>query len=383
MKRARKALVVATKSLLALALLAWVVSQVHWRDYVTERGTERSFAILEKRAEEGACTLRLAEGMLWWRSERLEPCERFAPAAGGGLTSPGVATSLRDLRLGLVAAAVAAYLLFLGILSIRWWLLLRAAESPMTLWQATRLNFLGLFFSTFMPGSVGGDVVKAYYAVRGAPNKAAALVSIALDRLLGLLGFALVAAAACAVAVGAGVLDVSHVGRAVLSSAVVTVTIAGSLTLLLSARLRRFFRLGTLFARVGLARITDSLGEAARLYEHHLARLAWPGVITLISTLVLVASLALLGGALGMQTAWHTYVLYVPLITIIAAVPLTPGGLGFVEQLYLFYFASAACGPSQILTFVLLIRVLSILCSLPGALELLAGTRVPAPAEVG
>jgi uncharacterized protein (TIRG00374 family) len=384
MSGTRRALLVGAKSLLAAALLVWVLAQVHWHDYVTDAASGRTFAVLEQRTHDGRCELRLEEGALWWRTQSLQPCERFTPKlAGAPLTSPGVAASLRGLRFGFVAAAVATHLLFLLLLSARWLLLLRTAAIPMSLWEATRLNFLGVFFNTFMPGSVGGDVIKAYYAAQRTPNKAAAVVSIVLDRLLGLLGFALLAAIVCCVAVALGASDVGHLQKAVLSSALLTIGVAGGLSVLLSTRLRRIVGLGPLSRWLRLTRYTESLSEAARLFEHRLLRLAWPGALALLATIVMVSSFALVGLALGLQTSWYSYYLYVPLIMIISAVPLTPGGLGVLEQLYLFYFVSEACWPSQILAFVLLLRVLTMLCSLPGSLVLIAGSAAPTPSQVG
>jgi uncharacterized protein (TIRG00374 family) len=319
MKRALKALLVVAKSLLAAALLYWVFSRVSW---------------------------------------------------------PSFRAALQGLRFGYVAAAVAVQLLFMVLLSVRWWLLLRTAAIPMPFREANRLNFLGIFFSTFMPGSVGGDVVKGWAAARRSPNKAAAVVSIVLDRLLGLFAFALLAALACGAALAIG-RDPGQLRPALISAGVLAAGVVGGLSVLLSARLRSLFRLRAIAQRLKLTRYTESAGEAARLYEHHLLRLAWPAALSLLATLVMVSSFALLGSAVRLPTPWTSYFLYVPLIMIISAVPLTPGGLGVVEQLYLFYFATAGCPPSQVLAFVLLVRLLGIVCSLPGSIALIAGERVP------
>ncbi len=43
----------------------------------------------------------------------------------------------------------------------RWYLLVRALDLPFTLRNAFRFSLVGLFYNTFIPGSVGGDLVKA------------------------------------------------------------------------------------------------------------------------------------------------------------------------------------------------------------------------------
>ena len=51
-----------------------------------------------------------------------------------------------------------------------------------------RLGFLGFFFSTFLPGSVGGDLVKAAGIARGQSRRTVAVATVVMDRLIGLWG---------------------------------------------------------------------------------------------------------------------------------------------------------------------------------------------------
>jgi uncharacterized protein (TIRG00374 family) len=79
---------------------------------------------------------------------------------------------------------------------VRWYLLVRAVGLPFTLWNAVRLGLVGTFYNTFLPGSVGGDLVKAYFIAQGHPErKAVAVATVVADRLVGLFGLLLFAAA--------------------------------------------------------------------------------------------------------------------------------------------------------------------------------------------
>ena len=92
-----------------------------------------------------------------------------------------------------------ATLLYVGILVlqyIRWYLLVRALDLPFRLRDAFRLGMVGTFYNTFLPGSVGGDFVKAYFIAKGEPQrKASAVATVVADRLLGLFGLLLFGAA--------------------------------------------------------------------------------------------------------------------------------------------------------------------------------------------
>jgi glycosyltransferase 2 family protein len=73
----------------------------------------------------------------------------------------------------------------------RWKLILSLVEIDISFWISVRLSMLGQFFSTFMPGAVGGDLVKAVYVARRYPTRRTqSVMTILLDRVVGL--FALI-----------------------------------------------------------------------------------------------------------------------------------------------------------------------------------------------
>jgi glycosyltransferase 2 family protein len=75
----------------------------------------------------------------------------------------------------------------------RWRQLLAAQDIRMGWWRTFRVYMIGLFFNMFLLGATGGDVVKIYYAMREAmAKKAAALLSVLVDRMMGLLGLMIV-----------------------------------------------------------------------------------------------------------------------------------------------------------------------------------------------
>ena len=89
--------------------------------------------------------------------------------------------------------------------------------------------------------------------------------------------------------------------------------------------------------------------------------------LTLFVQLLTVISVMLVGLGLTLQIQWYLYFLYVPLIIIISAVPLTPGSVGVMEELFLIYFASAS-NNSKVLVLAVLVRFTILICNLPGGL---------------
>ena len=77
----------------------------------------------------------------------------------------------------------------------RWMILLRVQEITVSFSRALRIIFSGMFFNLFLLGSTGGDVIKIFFIMRETPDKkAGALLSVFIDRVVGVLALATVSA---------------------------------------------------------------------------------------------------------------------------------------------------------------------------------------------
>ncbi|MCG8613156.1 MAG: flippase-like domain-containing protein [Pseudomonadales bacterium] len=95
----------------------------------------------------------------------------------------------------LIVAAIAFWLLGpVMMASLRWKILLDVAGFQLSWLRAIRLQLVGVFFTTAMPGSLGGDVVKAVYLISDNPDKSKTLAmwSIVFDRIVGMCGLFLI-----------------------------------------------------------------------------------------------------------------------------------------------------------------------------------------------
>jgi len=378
--RTRKVVLFSAKVVVAGVLLAWVVAQVHWRDYVQTRDGRRSYAVVQPPgavASEG--TLRVDVGP-WW-AERIETrcVSDFQSVLRGQIVRPGFATSLRAINIALAAGGTLAFGVALLLIAVRWRMLLKIQDVNVSLWEVTRLTFLGQFFNAIVPGTVGGDLVKAYYVAKHTPRVAAVVVSIFVDRLLGLVELALMAGVMLGLLLLGGQRSFAEFRLPAICMAAILLAVAGMLTFLLSRRFRRALHLDKLYRRMPIAHHIAAAGDAALRYRQRLGTMAWAVAVSVVSHLAFVGFVALMGASLSIPVGPMEYFLYVPLIYIIGAIPLTPGGVGWVENWYLRFFESPACGASTILVLALLARLVPMLWGLPGAVVAVTGARVPAP----
>ncbi|HWY85148.1 MAG TPA: lysylphosphatidylglycerol synthase transmembrane domain-containing protein, partial [Gemmataceae bacterium] len=94
----------------------------------------------------------------------------------------------RPLHLPYLALAVALALGSILLTFVRWYILVRAQELPFTLPSALRLGMIGYYLSTFLPGAVGGDIIKAAFIAREQSRRTVAVTTVIMDRVMGLCG---------------------------------------------------------------------------------------------------------------------------------------------------------------------------------------------------
>lgn len=104
-----------------------------------------------------------------------------------------ITTALKQISPSqIVLALVFVFISRISIIA-RWHILLRATEMKISFRDALALSFAGLFANNFLPTTIGGDVVRLAGIMRMGYDRAVCLASIAVDRLVGMLGMASVA----------------------------------------------------------------------------------------------------------------------------------------------------------------------------------------------
>ena len=225
-----------------------------------------------------------------------------------------VGQSFAHLRVGLWLAAVGLYLLSQVLSGLRWQMLARPLGFCRPLGPFVAFYFIGMYFNLFLPTSVGGDVVRAWYLDGGSGRRLTAFLSVFVDRLSGLLvllGLACVAVAVCPVPVPGWVVT-SVWGTAACA-------VLGLLSLpLLTQWTRRFARV-------------RSLADSVRFYGRHPGLLLSSAGLSVAVQAANVVLVWLVGEAIGAPVPAAYYWIMVPMVTLLTLVPLSVNGMGLRE----------------------------------------------------
>jgi uncharacterized membrane protein YbhN (UPF0104 family) len=251
-----------------------------------------------------------------------------------------------------------------ALMAWRWIALLEhTEESPRPpVGRLLHIFFVSTFLGTWLPSSVGSDVLRTWSLSREQVSGARAAASVAMDRLLGVVALVMLAAVGL------------FRGRHLLPEPVLVLGL-GSAALGCLAGLVVVYSHAAERLLLGLAgRLPDALATpASRLVTAVRAYASRHGIVTM----VLIASLAVnvlrvlqawaLGVAIGMDLPLGVYFAFVPMIIIAMLLPISIYGLGVSQAGFVWFFDHVGVPAPESLALSFLFLGLGLLGNLPGA----------------
>lgn len=306
----------------------------------------------------------------------LKFCIRLA--IGAGIIGALFYYELIDVRVLLHAAsspghmAIAFLLLFATapLAAIRWWYLLRAIGFRPTVRWAISITFISLYFSLFLPGAHGGDLVRIGIAYRAAGGKLNRItLSVIVDRLAGVVSLLALAVALLFW------LPLEYREWVEIMATVSVVAIFGSV----GVAIRCGNQIGDLLRLLPkpfgptLSHMCFEIVAALRQYVDNLSVLAVAFGISLLQYIFVIIALIVIGKAMDFNALSLTGYGISSVWAIVAnSLPISPGGLGVGEAAFAQIASSlelTRSGASYASAF-LAMRVLSLLIGIGGLIPL-------------
>jgi uncharacterized membrane protein YbhN (UPF0104 family) len=212
---------------------------------------------------------------------------------------------------------------------------------------------IGLFFNQFLPGSVGGDAMRLYFAFKLAPQrKIGATLSIAMDCLFGLLTVLFLAGLSSSLRFSwlTGSRTSRHIAYLVII--LLRASLAFVVLLFWSSGLLPRLPKATPFRKA----IIES-GEALLRYRTHLVAMALAFPITVVAHLAYYTTFYCGGEALHASTpkafgaSLVDILAIMPLVDTIISVPISLGGIGVRETLFQALLGNLAHVPPALAAF--------------------------------
>jgi len=273
----------------------------------------------------------------------------------------------------LTLAALALLAADMAVTAWRLCVLVKPMGFDLTLWSSLRLSLIGVFFSSFLPGGGGGDLVRIYYALHGNRGQRTELGTVMLlDRAAGLVALLLWPLLAAAWFRGLlathAVLQSLLWGAALFFATLVAGAMAGFSPMVVKHALVR-----SLLRRMPLGAYLERALATVHAYRNHAGSLLAAVGISLAAHTMSIGVMLLVARAMHPASFDWSMSLLIPLGALANALPVTPGGIGVGEAAMnsLFQIAGLSGGADILLGW----RLLMLCLGLSGLVFYLQGSR--------
>lgn len=271
----------------------------------------------------------------------------------------------RELDPGMAGSAALLFLPLIGLLALRWWVLLRQQQIEVTYRQILLTTWAAQFFNSVLPGSIGGDALKLLEIYKLAPEqKTAGTASVVVDRLTALAAL-------------------------VLFGGIALLFYTPQFSFLQPdwlSKNRFWIAVGALFMVLAGGWACVAAGERISPVLRRFADALWLFVVRpagVLAALVLAAAVHLCGflifyffaRALGTQITFTQVLFILPVVLFLVMLPITVNGHGLREALLIGLFQQMQIGssngaplPGLVVALSVLLVSSDMLSSLPGGL---------------
>ena len=298
-----------------------------------------------------------------------------------------VVRDFSGISITVLSIIVAVFIFSQVILAFRWWFFMRVWDIQIPFLSAVNLTFLGLYFNNFLPGAVGGDVVRAWYVAKHTHKRMPAIISVIVDRVLALAGTFLIALIAFLLA-----------GRKDMFTRQKTSGMFGMLTenktlLFIAVGIATVIIIGTVVSPFGRNKLNYIYQKLLNHGKNAFYQLLQLGVVflkkpylapaSLILTFILqglvIISLWMLGKEIGIPADLEVYFVILPVMWVIGSIPISISGWGIVEGGMIALFTQfGGTTVEKAMTLALCQRAAWLIASLPGLAVYLSGRHLPA-----
>lgn len=269
------------------------------------------------------------------------------------------------------------------IVALRWNFLLRAQAIRIKNMTAVKLQLLGLFYNNFLPGSIGGDFLRAWYVSKHTDKKVEAAFSVFVDRVLGMLAMVVLGVAGYIFIASTGQLDAASGSEMPKSSGIskfypFVFIIAGVLLAIVLVFVS--FKGGRALINKAWNRGLDILSKLLTSFKTYAKKpftVLFALILTYFSQSINIIGFWLLGKSMGIEVGLQYYFIFFPISWVVGVIPISVGGIGVIEGLLTFLFVSVGASQEHAFALSLCQRAFLLLISLPGVWIHIVGAHLP------
>ena len=272
--------------------------------------------------------------------------------------------SLSVIRFEYLALALVPSLVEVLLKSFKWQMLLWIKKIKVPFFEIFKIYYISSFIGTFLPSSLGIDVLRSYSMSRFIRNTHDSVSTVFVDRLLGVLALIFV--------VLTGVLlvrfsFVDNIYRFVITIAVVLFLLFGGI--IVSRHLILLLEKFLIWLKVDAGRYIDLLHriyDSIIEFKNNKFALFRVFLVSIVFQFSRIAITWCVGLSFGINLDVKYWIIIVPLVTLAAMLPLAVGGIGIREGAFVFFFTKLGVPFETAFLLSIIIFLFAVFNTIPG-----------------
>lgn len=246
--------------------------------------------------------------------------------------------TFKHLRYDMFLLGLAAGVMCVLFSTYGWYVLTLAGRIHCSLVYLVRLYLVGMAFSHFLPTNMGGDAIKAFYVGRESGNMAESTSAVLMSRMTSFFGMLLIALPGLAI-LHSG-FSASTIAWFLVLSLLLILAIASTIAVIAVLPAVSTYFLKYSWSHTKAFNTIVYVGRALRMMRKRPGTL---GIAVIFGMLFWIASLVNYYGyamALNIHVPFSFYVVAIPLVSIVAALPISINGFGVREGAFVYIFST-------------------------------------------
>lgn len=249
------------------------------------------------------------------------------------------------------------------LMSYKWNILLRAKNIEVSFVEAIRSYYIGTFWGSFLPASVGGDVVRVYRITRQTNNIEDIASSVVLERVLGTATALLVAMLSMGLFV-----TLAHFGswKMIVGLILSFFLFIALVALSFNTRLNHWFDQRLRVLNHDWTRKVSEFYRSYQAYRHHRGPMLRFSLWSLLEQCLPIICAFLVSQALNLRIPFWSFVIFIPLILALSRMPISLDGFGVREGLYVYFFSLVGVPTTEAFILGFLSHIIGTISIIPG-----------------
>ncbi|MBD3289033.1 flippase-like domain-containing protein [candidate division KSB1 bacterium] len=266
---------------------------------------------------------------------------------------------------------------FLG--SVQWSFLLKAVGIHLPLLRVISYYYTGLFFNNFLVGYIGGDAIRVYDITKASGSNSEAISAVFFDRLIGFAVLTILA-----------LLASLYLLKTFIPSNVImiilTIFLFWVMLIVILFNKRFLDKISWLFKWMLPETLSDKIRKiylGINQFKNHKTIL-----VKVFATSIIIQTLRILvhyaaARSIGVNIAPIYFIIFIPIIALLASLPISIGGIGIRESSGVALFSQIWSIQADIVAFEFFAFLIGIISTIPGGIIFMLRKEITKPLTKG